>query len=97
MGSNPTASAMNYLKPTKIKVVGTFLFYAANLLASQISGRLALVFFPQELVETREKLDISLPVAFGIPVAIFIIEIVILYLSVCLFTYILSKRNAGLA
>jgi len=96
---------MNYLKPTKIKVVGTFLFYAANLLASQISGRLALVFFPQELtskitqelVETREKLDISLPVAFGIPVAIFIIEIVILYLSVCLFTYILSKRNAGLA
>ena len=91
---------MDFLKPTKSKFLATLIIYISYLLSSWIGTSLALLLIPQSLLpetmqvvsELKENIDIPLTTAFGLPVATFLIRILLFYLAA---SYILaiSKRK----
>ena len=93
---------MNFLKPTKPKVLGTIAVYFAGVMGGWITAGLTSLFFPnliselmQEATDLQERVrDISLVAALGMSAIHFVIGIIATYIGVCFVVYLLRRYES---
>ena len=94
---------MSFLKPTKIKILGTAVVYFAGVLKGWVSAGLFLLFFPDFLSDLGEEVagvvqeraqDFPLAGGVGISIIDFVLEIALLYLAVCVIVHLVKKKQS---
>ena len=91
---------MNFIKPTKIKVLGTVIVYLAGILHELINAGLFVLLFPNflselenEFADVEKLIDISNTSIVGISIFSMLVEITSLYLAICLIVFLLKKNK----
>ena len=90
---------IDFIRPTKVKIIGVVIIYIANVVESMLTSGFVLLLAPKVLMRNldritlaaKESVEFPLNITLAISTGSFLIKIILFYLTVCIIVRLIKK------